>query len=107
MLESDADAVIHDKILFINQEDEECITFCTAIANNRKAYNWIILTDCSVKKSILYHKNCLWVSDNMNLMIEVLQKVHDLSTDEHSEVHRTLKFLDRYYYWSNMRRTVK
>ena len=107
VLKPEPEAAIHDRILFANQEDEECTAFHTAIANNRKAYNWITLTDCSVKEGILYHKDRLWVPGNMDLMVELLQEVHDLSTDGHPGIHRTLKLLGRYYYWSNMRRTVE
>lgn len=96
VLESDSDAAIYDRILFVNQKNEKCTAFCTVITNNQKAYNQITLTDCSVKESILYYKDCLWVSDNINLIVELLREVYDLSTDEHSEAFKTLLLLIKY-----------
>ena len=39
VLKLEPEAVIHDRILFVNQKDEKYTAFHTAIANNRKAYN--------------------------------------------------------------------
>ena len=90
VMEPDPEAAIHERILFVNQEDEECTAFRTAITSNEKAHNQISLTECSVKEGILYHKDCLWVLFNMNLMVELLREVHDLSTGGHPGIHRNL-----------------
>ena len=57
VLEPDPEAPIHDRILNANQDDEECSAFRKAIANKRKAFNRILMANCSVRDGILYHHN--------------------------------------------------
>ncbi|SLM35176.1 t18348probable pol truncated-rice blast fungus magnaporthe gypsy retrotransposon [Lasallia pustulata] len=57
VLEPDPEAPIHDRILNANRDDEECSAFHKAIANKRKAFNRILMANCSVRDGILYHHN--------------------------------------------------
>ncbi|SLM36259.1 retrotransposon nucleocapsid protein [Lasallia pustulata] len=57
VLEPDPEAPIHDRILNANQDDEECSAFRKAITNKRKAFNRILMANCSVRDGILYHHN--------------------------------------------------
>ncbi|SLM35328.1 retrotransposon nucleocapsid protein [Lasallia pustulata] len=107
VLEPDPEAPIHDRILNANWDDEECSAFCKAIANKRKAFNRILMANCSVRDGILYHHNPLWVPGNIELMVELIREVHDLPSGGHPGIHRTMELIGRYYYWPNMRRTVE
>ncbi|SLM36168.1 retrotransposon ty3-gypsy subclass protein [Lasallia pustulata] len=107
MLEPDPEAPIHDRILNANRDDEECSAFGKAIANKRKAFNRILMANCSVRDGILYHHNRLWVPGNIELMVELIREVHDLPSGRHPGIHRTMEVIGHYYYWPNMRRTVE
>ncbi|KAA6410992.1 MAG: hypothetical protein FRX48_05303 [Lasallia pustulata] len=107
VLEPDPEAPIHDRILNANRDDEECSAFRKAIANKRKAFNRILMVNCSVRDGILYHHNRLWVPGNIEVMVELIREVHDLPSGGHPGIHRTMELIGRYYYWPNMRRTVE
>ncbi|SLM38893.1 Zinc finger, H2C2-type, histone UAS binding [Lasallia pustulata] len=107
VLEPDPEAPIHDRILNASWDDEECSAFRKVIANKRKAFNRILMANCSVRDGILYHHNRLWVPGNIELMVELIREVHDLPSGGHPGIHRTMELIGRYYYWPNMRRTVE
>ena len=103
VLEPDPEAPIHNRILNANWDDEECLTFCKAIANKKKAFNRIPISNCSVKDGILYHREQLWVPGNIELIVELMREVHDLPSGGHPGIHRTMKLLRRYYLsWIDM-----
>ena len=52
--EPESDAFIHDRILFANQKDDDCIALRTAKDEDRTTYKGVRLRRCSVKEEILY-----------------------------------------------------
>ena len=90
------DDFIYHRVIIVNKNNEECSKIRDAIIEDKKKLNNITLVKYSINDDILYHKNRLWIPQQMytNLIIEI----HDQLAYDHSEVNRTYKLLRREYY---------
>ena len=98
---------IYERIQTINRVDEECECFRRAIREKKKFFNWISLNQCFIENELLFHQKRLWILGNPNLLMKLIQKIHDQSASDHLGVHRIIDLLRRHYYWSYMRQTVE
>jgi hypothetical protein len=58
-------------------------------------------------ENILFFKEKLWVFESDQLKLDIIKKIHDQFASEHSNVRRTCKYLHKWYYWSQMKQSVK
>ena len=59
------------------------------------------------RKWVAFHQKRLWVLDNSNLLMKLIQKIHDQFASDHFDVYWIIDLLKRHYYWSYMRQVVK
>ena len=103
----DEKTFIYERIQTVNRVDEKCECFRRAIREKKKFFNRIPLNQCFIENELLFHQKRLWVLDNPNLLMKLIQKIHDQSASDHFGVHRIIDLLRRHYYWSYMRQIVK
>jgi hypothetical protein len=58
-------------------------------------------------ENTLFFKNKLWVSESDQLKLNIIREIHDQSVAEHSDVRRTCKYLNKWYYWSQVKQSVE
>ena len=59
VLKLDSEAFIHNRILTVNKNDEECTTIRQLVAKKKSTYKHIDIKNCFIKDEILYHRNRL------------------------------------------------
>ncbi len=89
---------IYKQILEINEIDKNCTLLREAIARDEAQYEDIKLKNCWTQNEILYHDSQLWVSFNELLQMNLIRKIHDQSSVDHSDIFRTVKIIKRNYY---------
>ncbi len=97
---------IYKQILETNEIDENCMLLREAIARDETQYEDIKLKNCWTQNEILYHDSQLWISFNELLQMNLIRKMHDQSSVDHSDILRTVKVIKRNYYWSFIRKTI-
>ncbi len=60
---------------------------------------------CKIIDDVLFRKDLLWVSENMHT--KLLKKIHDQSFISYSDNRKTINLVQRFYYWSDHRATIK
>ena len=98
------DDLIYYRVVIVNKDNEECSEIRDAIIEGKEKLNNITLVKCSVDDDILYHKDRLWVPQQM--YTDLIIEIHDQPAYDHSGVNRTYKLLRREYYWRDMKNTV-
>jgi hypothetical protein len=58
-------------------------------------------------KDILFFKKKLWVFASNQLKLDNINQIDDQLVSEHSDVRRTCKYLSKWYYWSQVKQSVK
>ena len=106
-MKTDEKAFIYERIQAVNRVDEECKCFRRAIREKKKFFNQISLNQCFIEDELFFHQKRLWVLDNSNLLMKLIQKIHDQSANDHLDVHRIIDLLRRHYYWLYMRQAVE
>ena len=101
------DEFIYERVLVVNKTNDDCKTYRETLEQNLTSMNEINLRDCHAKNDVLYRDDRLWVSVDVLLLIDLLKKIHEFSTFEHSEFNRIKNLLKRNYYWSHMRKTIR
>ncbi len=105
-LKKNNDQSIYKQILETNEINENCTLLREAIARDETQYEDIKLKNCRTQNEILYHDSQLWVSFNELLQMNLIREIHDQLSIDHSEILRTVKIINRNYYWSSMRKTI-
>ena len=90
------DDLIYHRIVIVNKNNEECSEIRDAIAEDKEKLNNITLVKCSMNDGILYHKNRLWVPQQM--YTDLITEIHDQPACDHPGVNRTYELLRREYY---------
>ena len=99
--------LIYKRILTINKANDQCKIYRETLEQNLISMKKINLQDCHEKNDVLYRDDRLWVSVDALLLIDLLKKIHESLTFDHSEFNRMKNFLKRDYYWSKMRKTFR
>jgi hypothetical protein len=66
----------------------------------------MLLKKFEIIENTLFFKKKLWVSEFDQLKLNIIRKIHDQSVSEHSNVRRTCKYLNKWYYWSQAKKSV-
>ena len=89
----------------VNKIDKLCNEYRETIVNNAVKLHSKHLHECWVINSALFKNNLLWVSES--LQTELLQKIHDQSLTDHSDINWTVDLIHCHYYRSGHVITVK
>jgi hypothetical protein len=92
--DSTIDLFLFDKVKTVNEKNTTCIAIRNAIRVKKKFFDKMLL-----KK--------LWVFESNQLKLDIIRKIHNQSTSEHSDIRRTCKYLQKWYYWSQVKQSVK
>ena len=74
---------------------------------NKSSMKKIIFQKCFDRNEILFKNDNLWISNKLNLMMKIIRNVHNQFFFTHSNVNKIEKFIKRYYYWFNMKLSIK
>ncbi len=102
-IESEVD--LYQRVKDVNRTNELCNEYRQAISENKLKLHSIELKHCEIVDDVLFRKNLLWVSENMHT--KLLKKIHDQSFISHFDNRRTIDLVQRFYYWSDHRATIK
>jgi hypothetical protein len=58
-------------------------------------------------ENILFFKKKLWIFKSDQLKLNIIREIHYQSVAEHFDVCRTCKYLNKWYYWSQVKQSVK
>ncbi len=85
--------------------NEFCSKYKQAKNNNKLKFHITKLKNCKIIDDILFKKDLLWVSENMNT--KLLQEVHDQSSISHFDNKWIINLVQRFYYWSDHQATIR
>jgi hypothetical protein len=105
--ENDSKLSLFDRVKTVNQEDATCIKIRKVLLQNKKSHDEMLLKKFKSIENILFFKEKLWISESDQLKLNIIRKIHDQSTSKHSDVRRTCKYLNKWYYWSQARKSIK
>jgi hypothetical protein len=103
--EKDTKLSLFDRVKTANQENRNCIIIRDAIRDRQKSFDEMLLKKFEIIENTLFFKKKLWVSIDQ-LKLNIIREVHDKSVSEHSDSRRTCKYLNRWYYWSQVKESV-
>jgi hypothetical protein len=98
---------LFDRVNTVNQKNSTCEIIRNAIQNQKKLFNEMLIKKFEMIENTLFFKKKLWVFEFDQLKLNIIREIHDQSTSEHSNMRRTCKYLSKWYYWSQMRNSVK
>ncbi len=102
-IESEVD--LYQRVKDVNKTNELCNEYKQAISENKLKLHSTKLRHCKIVNDVLFRKDLLWISENMHT--KLLKKIHDQSFIFHSDNRRTTDLVQRFYYWSDHRATIK
>ncbi len=105
VLSIESEANLYQRVRMINQTDELCSEYRQAMNENKLKFHTTKLKNCEIIDGVLFRKGLLWVSENMHT--KLLQEVHDQSSTSHSGNRRIIDLVQRFYYWSSHRATIR
>jgi hypothetical protein len=97
---------LFDRVKTINQKDSTCIAIRNAIQNKKKFFDEILFKKFEIIENTLFFKKKLWISEFDQLKLNIIREIHDQSVSEHSNIRRTCKYLNKWYYWSQTKKSV-
>ena len=103
VMKMNPDLSLYFRVMKINKISDECFEYRTALAQNKKKFKEVKLVFCTIKHEILYFDSRVWVSNDVQLLVDLIRKLHDSLICDHSDALRILQIIDRYYYWLNMK----
>ncbi len=98
-------ANLYQRVHMINQTNELCDEYRQAMNENKLKFHITKLKNCEIIDSVLFRKDLLWVLKNMHT--KLLQEVHDQSSISHLDNKRIINLVQRFYYWSGHRATIR
>ena len=102
-IESEVD--LYQRVKDVNRTNEFCNEYKQAISENKLKLHSTELKHCEIVDDVLFRKDLLWVSENMHT--KLLKKIHDQSFISHSDNRRIIDLVQRFYYWSDHRTTIR
>jgi hypothetical protein len=58
-------------------------------------------------ENILLFKEKLWISESDSLKLNIIKEIHDQLASKHSNIRCTCKYLHKWYYWSQMKKSIE
>ena len=94
---------LYFRVMKTNKANDECFEYRIVLAQSKKKFKKVKLVFCTIKHEVLYFDNRVWVSDDVQLLVDFIRKSHDSLMCDHLNALRTFQIIDRYYYWFNMK----
>ncbi len=63
------------------------------------------LKNCQIIDNVLFKKSLLWMLKQMHT--KLLREIHDQSSISHSDIRWMIDLVQRFYYWSDHRATIR
>jgi hypothetical protein len=104
---SSVELCLFDRVKSANQENSICIAIRDAIRNKKKFFDEMLLKKFESIENILFFKKKLWVFESDQLKLNIIHEIHDQSAAEHSDIRRTCKYLNKWYYWSQVKQSIE
>ncbi len=98
---------LFDRVKTINQKNHKCIEIRKILEKNKKSYDEMLLKKFKSIEDILFFKEKLWIFESNQLKLDIIRKIHDQFASKHLDVRRTCKYLHKWYYWSQVKQSVK
>ncbi len=98
---------LFDKIKTANQKNTTCVAIRDAIRNRKKSFNEMLLKKFEMIENTLFFKKKLWILESNQLKLNIIREIHDQLVSEHSNVRRTCKYLNKWYYWPQVKQSVE
>jgi hypothetical protein len=98
---------LFDKVKTVNQKNTTCVIIRDAIRNRKKSFDEMLLKKFESTKDTFFFKKKLWISKSDQLKLNIIRKIHDQSTSKHSDICRTCNYINRWYYWFTVKRSIK
>ena len=73
----DAQNDLYERIMQINRKDENCISHRQTLTDEQIINEEVSLRDCFDRNEVLFKNENLWMSDQLDLMIEIIRDAHD------------------------------
>ncbi len=105
VLSIESKANLYQRVRMINQTDKFCNEYRQAMNENKLKFHITKLKNCEILDDVLFRKDLLWISENMHT--KLLQEVHDQSSISHLDNRRIIDLVQRFYYWSDHRATIR
>ncbi len=105
--DSTTDLFLFDRVKTVNQKDTTCIAIRDAIRVKKKFFDEMLLKKFESIENILFFKKKLWVFESNQLKLDIIKEIHDQSALKHSNIRRTCKYLQKWYYWSQVKQSVE
>jgi hypothetical protein len=105
--DSTIDLSLFDRVKTVNQKDSTCIAIRDAIRVKKKFFDEMLLKKFESIENILFFKKKLWIFESNQLKFDIIRKIHDQLISKHSNIRRTCKYLHKWYYWSQVKQSVK
>ena len=87
--------------------DEEIQTIRKALDKGDKEMKKVALGRCQWKDEYLLYQGKIWVPNNEGIMMNLIQRHHDIPQAGHGGTAKTTELLQRKDYWPHMRDTIK
>ena len=98
---------LYERIMQINRKNENCINHRQILIDEQIINEKINFQKCFDWNEVLFKNDNLWILDKLNLMMKIIRNVHDQLFCAHSNMNKIEKFIKRYYYWFNMKLSIK
>jgi len=104
-IESEYKINLYQCIRLVNQKNELCNEYWQAMNKDELKLHDMKLKNCQIIDNVLFKKSLLWMSKQMHM--KLLRKIHDQSSILHSDIRWTIDLVQRFYYWSDHRATIR
>ncbi len=104
---SNSELSLFDRVKTANQEDHTCTEIRKVLQENKKSYDEMLLKKFKSIENTLFFKKKLWVPEFDQLKLNAIREIHDQSAAGHPDVRRTCKYLNKWYYWPQVKQSVE
>jgi len=104
-IEPEYEVNLYQRVHLVNQKNELCNEYQQAMNKDELKLHDTKLKNCQIIDNVLFKKNLLWMSKQMHM--KLLQDIHDQSSILHSDIRRMIDLVQRFYYWSDHRATIR
>jgi len=104
-IESEYETNLYQRVCLVNQKNELCNEYQQAMSKDELKLHNMKLKNCQIIDNVLFKKNLLWMLKQMHT--KLLWKIHDQSSILHSDIKWMIDLVQRFYYWSDHRATIR
>ena len=96
------------RVMECNRNNELCSKIHSYLANSKGLEKpEVYLKSLRVENGLLIKENRLWVANEDQLQLKVVEKIHDQLAVGHPGTEKTLEIAQRHYYWPEMKEMIQ